>query len=114
VHRVVDDFLRQVVGPRGVRIHARAALDRIQAGEDFDVGGVVAGIHRLRRSGGGSCEARRMRAGGRVVKAGPEPSRIPRRVVSDTGPEATPALLTRWREAMGVVGDTFTRRYRTG
>ncbi len=55
-----------------------------------------------------------MRAGGRGVKAGPEPSRIPRRMVSDTGPEATPALLTRWREAMGVVGDMFTRRYRTG
>jgi hypothetical protein len=47
VHRVVDDFLRQVVGARGVGVHAGAALDRVQARQDFDVGGVVAGIHRV-------------------------------------------------------------------
>ena len=45
VDGVVDDFLRQVVRARGVRVHARTALDRVQAGEDFDVGGVVARAH---------------------------------------------------------------------
>ncbi len=45
VHRVVDDFLRQMVRARGVGVHAWAAFDRVQAGEDFDVGGVVAGVH---------------------------------------------------------------------
>src|SRR5690606_943449 len=29
VHRVVDDFLRQVVRAAGVGVHARAALDRV-------------------------------------------------------------------------------------
>ncbi len=33
-------------------------------------------------------------------------------VVGWTDPEANPALLARWREAMSVVCDTFTRRYR--
>jgi len=33
-------------------------------------------------------------------------------VVEATDDEATPALLARWRTAMGVVCDTFTRRYR--
>ena len=45
VHRVVDDFLRQVIGPGGVGIHARAALDRVQPGQDFDIFGVVTTAH---------------------------------------------------------------------
>src|SRR5690606_13151349 len=45
VHGVVHHFLDQVVGAGGVGVHARAALDRIQAGEDFDVDGVVARAH---------------------------------------------------------------------
>ena len=45
VHRVVDDFLRQMIRARGVGVHAGAAFDRVQAGEDFDVGGVVTGVH---------------------------------------------------------------------
>ena len=45
VHRVVDDFLGQVVGARGVGVHARTALDRVQAGKDFNVCCVVAGAH---------------------------------------------------------------------
>ncbi|MNQ56832.1 hypothetical protein D3C85_709670 [compost metagenome] len=36
VHAVVDDFLGQVVGPRGVGVHARALAYRVEAGEDFD------------------------------------------------------------------------------
>lgn len=32
-------------------------------------------------------------------------------VVAETDPEATPALLARWRTAMGVVCATFTQRY---
>src|SRR5690606_12737395 len=45
VDRVVDHFLHQVVGAGRVGVHAGAALDRIQAGEDFDVDGVVARAH---------------------------------------------------------------------
>jgi len=45
VYRVVDDFLRHMVRARGVGIHAGAALDRVKAGKDFDIGGVIAGIH---------------------------------------------------------------------
>ncbi|MNI72460.1 hypothetical protein D3C73_1284020 [compost metagenome] len=45
VHRVVDHFLRQVVRARGVGIHAGAALDRVKAGQDFNIGGVIAGVH---------------------------------------------------------------------
>ncbi|MNV68583.1 hypothetical protein D3C71_1614440 [compost metagenome] len=58
IDRVVDDFLRQMVRARGVGVHARAALDRVQAGEDFDVGGVVTGVHVSRikaQSDGGVC-----------------------------------------------------------
>ena len=53
VHRVVDDFLRQMIGPGGVGIHARAALDRIQPGQDFDVFGVVTAVHGLDAFQGG-------------------------------------------------------------
>jgi hypothetical protein len=34
-----------VIRAGGVGIHARAALDRFQAGEDFDIGGVVSATH---------------------------------------------------------------------
>lgn len=33
------------------------------------------------------------------------------KVVAETDPEATPALLDRWRQAMRVVCDTFARHY---
>ena len=36
IHTIVDDFLRQVIGARGVGIHTGAFFDRIQAGQDFD------------------------------------------------------------------------------
>jgi len=39
-------LLRQMVRAGGVGVHAGAAFDRIQAGEDFNIGGVVAGVHR--------------------------------------------------------------------
>ena len=49
VHRVVDHFLREVVGARGVGVlHARATPDRVKPGQDFDVGGVVACGHARR------------------------------------------------------------------
>lgn len=35
-------------------------------------------------------------------------------VVSETDPEADAALMARWRQAMTVVCDTFTRRYPPG
>ena len=46
IDAVVDDLVGQVVGPRGVRVHARAAAHGLQAGEDFDIGGGVGLIHR--------------------------------------------------------------------
>lgn len=45
VHRIVDHFLRQMVGAGCVGVHAGAAFDRIQTREDFNISGVVAGIH---------------------------------------------------------------------
>jgi len=45
VDAVVDDFLGQVVGPRGVGVHARALAHRVETGEDFDgFGGVRHGV----------------------------------------------------------------------
>jgi len=35
------------------------------------------------------------------------------KVIANTDPQADTTLLTRWRNAMGVVIDTFTRRYET-
>ena len=36
VDAVVDDFLRKVVRPTGVGVHARAFTHRVEAREDFD------------------------------------------------------------------------------
>ncbi len=36
VDTVVDDFLGQVIGPRGVGVHARALAHRIEAGKNLD------------------------------------------------------------------------------
>ena len=41
VDRVVDDFVREMIGPRGVGVHARAAAHGLETGQDFDVGCVV-------------------------------------------------------------------------
>src|SRR5690606_36316628 len=42
VDAVIDDFLRQVIGPRGVGVHARALAHRVQAGQYLDgFGGVI-------------------------------------------------------------------------
>ena len=41
IDRVVDDFVREMVGTRGVGIHARAAAHGLETGKDFDVGCVV-------------------------------------------------------------------------
>ena len=79
VHRVVDDLLGQVVGPGGVGVHAGAALDRVQARQDFDVGSVVAGVHagerpswRVLRWRAGCAAARgRSSRGARGRNAGP-------------------------------------------
>ena len=45
VDRVVDHFLHQMVRAGGVGIHAGTAFDRVQTGEDFNIGGVVATAH---------------------------------------------------------------------
>jgi hypothetical protein len=45
IHRVVDHFLHQMVWAGGVGIHAGAAFDRVETGEDFNIGGVVATAH---------------------------------------------------------------------
>jgi hypothetical protein len=34
-----------MIGPGGIGIHARAAFDRVEAGENLDVGGVVTTAH---------------------------------------------------------------------
>jgi hypothetical protein len=38
IDAVVDDLVRQVIGPRGVGVHARAAAHRVQAAQHFDIG----------------------------------------------------------------------------
>lgn len=48
VDRVVDHFLRQMVRARSVGIHARAAFDRVQARQHFNIGGVITGVHASR------------------------------------------------------------------
>jgi len=45
VDGVINHLLRQMVGPGGVGVHARAAFDRVETGQDFDIGSVVARIH---------------------------------------------------------------------
>src|SRR5690606_3387606 len=53
VDAVVDDFLGQVVGARGVGVHARALAHRVQTGQYFDgigVVGVLLGHKRFRSS----------------------------------------------------------------
>ena len=45
VHAVIDDLLCQVIGPAGVGVHARAFSYRVEAGQDFNGGGVVSLIH---------------------------------------------------------------------
>ena len=46
VDTVVDDFLRQVVGTRGVGVHARSAAHRVQAAEYFQRVGIIGIGHR--------------------------------------------------------------------
>ena len=36
INAVVDDFLRQMIGPGGVRVHARALLDGVKAFQDLN------------------------------------------------------------------------------
>ena len=42
INAVVNDFMRQMVGVCGVRAHAGAAAQRIQAAENLNRGSVVA------------------------------------------------------------------------
>ena len=46
VNAVVDDFVSEVVGPAGVRVHAGAAAHRIESRQDFNVGGGIRLGHR--------------------------------------------------------------------
>jgi hypothetical protein len=38
IDAVVDHLVREVIGPRGVGVHARAAAYRVQPAQDFDIG----------------------------------------------------------------------------
>src|SRR5690606_16473029 len=44
---VVDDFLGEVVRPRGIRVHTRAFAHGVGAGEDFNTFSVVGVGHSL-------------------------------------------------------------------
>ena len=44
IHTIVDDFLRQVIGARGVGIHTGAFFNRVQTGKHFDRRGIIFGI----------------------------------------------------------------------
>jgi hypothetical protein len=41
VHAVVDDFLDEMVGAGGVRVHPGTAPDGIESRQDFDIGSLV-------------------------------------------------------------------------
>ena len=41
IHAVVDDFLDEMVGAGRVRVHARPALYRFEAGQNFDIRSLV-------------------------------------------------------------------------
>ena len=43
--RVVDDFVREVIRPRGVGVHARAAAHGLETGQDFDVRSAIVVAH---------------------------------------------------------------------
>ncbi len=47
VDAVVDDFVREMVRPRGVGIHARTPAHRVQAAQYLDVGGRIRRCHRF-------------------------------------------------------------------
>jgi hypothetical protein len=47
VNGVIDDFVRQVIRPRSIGVHARTAPDRFESTEDFNVRSVVSCSHRL-------------------------------------------------------------------
>ena len=42
IDAVVDDFLNKMIGAGGIGIHARALAHRVQAGQNFNIGGRVA------------------------------------------------------------------------
>ncbi len=47
VDAVVDDFMREMVGPRGVGVHARAATHGVEAGEHLDIRRTVGRGHSI-------------------------------------------------------------------
>ena len=54
IHRVVEDFLGEVVGSGGIGVHAGALADRLQAGQDLNgICVVLAHQQRATRSGVG-------------------------------------------------------------
>jgi hypothetical protein len=53
VDAVVDHLVRQVVGARGVGIHARPATHRVEPTQNLDIGGRIRRCHRFPRLEGG-------------------------------------------------------------
>ena len=51
IDAVVDDFLHEVIGPRGIGVHAWSLADRVQAGQYFDGIGIVRSAHCVWISG---------------------------------------------------------------
>jgi len=41
IDAVVDDFVREVIGPLRVGVHARPSPDGLEAAQDLDIGGGV-------------------------------------------------------------------------
>ena len=62
IHAVVDDFLREMIRPLSLRVHARALAHRFQTYQYFNRCGVVGFAHELRFSivnGAGDCAHKR-------------------------------------------------------
>ena len=51
VARSLHDFVREVIGARGVGVHARAAAHGLEAAQDLDVGSVIGLTHPFFRFG---------------------------------------------------------------
>jgi hypothetical protein len=45
IDTVINHFLRQVIGARGIGVHPRALADRVQATQYLDGGGIIYSTH---------------------------------------------------------------------
>ena len=52
IYAIVDDFLRQMIGPGGIGIHTRSLAHRVQAAENLNRRGIVSRrVHQGKTSG---------------------------------------------------------------